>query len=261
MQMFIVLMILGTIGGFLSGLLGLGGAIIMIPLMLVVPKMLGVGVLSMKTVAGLSMIQVVFASLSGVIRHRKNKFVSAKLLLILGLAVAIGSGFGSTISKYMSNHLLLIAFGILAVVAAVMMFIPPKSESEEDVDDPDNIQFNKPLAAFLGFIIGSLAGMVGAGGGFILIPVMIYILNIPIRVTIGTSLGIVFIGAIMGAIGKMVTHQVDWLLALALILSSIPSAQVGSMVSKRTPALVLRYSLIVVIVFTSVQIWYKILVK
>ncbi len=261
MTMFMVLLVLGLFGGFLSGLLGLGGAIIMIPLMLTVPKLLGVGALSMKAVAGLSMIQVVFASLSGVVRHRKNKFVSMKLLLTLGVAVAIGSGFGSTISKYMSNQSLMIAFGVIAVIAAVMMFIPPKEEDSDNITDPDSIKFNKPLAASLGFVIGSLAGMVGAGGGFILVPVMIYILKIPIRVTIGTSLGIVFIGAIMGAIGKMATGQVDWLLALALIISSIPSAQIGSMVSKRTPALVLRYSLMLVIVFTSVEIWYKIIVR
>jgi len=259
MAMFIILFILGLIGGFLSGLLGVGGAVIMIPLMLVVPKLLGIGMLSMKSVAGLSMIQVVFASISGVIRHRKNKFVSMKLLFTLGLAVAVGSGFGATISKYMSNQSLMIAFGIIAVTAALMMFIPPKDDDNNI--DPDDIHFNKLLATIIGFIIGSIAGMVGAGGGFILIPIMIYILKIPMRVTIGTSLGIVFIGAIMGAIGKIATGQVDWLLALALIISSVPSAQLGSIVSKRTPALLLRYSLIIVIIFTSIEIWYKIIMR
>ncbi|HEB76254.1 MAG TPA: sulfite exporter TauE/SafE family protein [Nitrospirae bacterium] len=259
MGMFNVLLALGVVGGFLSGLLGLGGAIIMIPLMLTVPKLLGVGALSMKAVAGLSMIQVVFASLSGVARHRKNKFVSMKLIYTLGIAMAVGSGFGSTISKFMSNKVLMIAFGFIAVVAALMMFIPPKEEDDGAISNPDDIRFNKPLAVTLGLIIGSLAGMVGAGGGFILIPVMIYVLKIPIRVTIGTSLGIVFIGAVIGAAGKMVTGQVDWLLALALVISSIPSAQLGSVMSKKTPALVLRYSLMFVIILTSVEIWYKII--
>lgn len=259
MEMFNVLLVLGVLGGFLSGLLGLGGAIIMIPLMLLVPKILGVGVLSMKAVAGLSMIQVVFASLSGVVRHRKNKFVSIQLLMTLGIAVAVSSCFGSVISKYMSNQSLMIAFGVIAVVAALMMFIPPREE-EKKISNPDDIEFNKPLAAGLGLLIGTLAGMVGAGGGFLLIPVMLYVLKIPIRVTIGTSLGIVLIGAIMGAIGKMATGQVDWLLAVALVISSIPSAQLGSIVSKKTPALVLRYSLTLVIILTSVQIWYKIIV-
>jgi len=255
--MFYVMLVLGVLGGFLSGLLGLGGAIIMIPLMLLVPKILGLGALSMKAVAGLSMIQVVFASLSGVIRHRKNKFVNMKLLIYLGVSVAIGSSFGSVISKYMSNRDLLIIFGSIAVVAAVMMLIPQKGD--EDISAPDAIAFNRPLAVVIGLIIGTLAGMVGAGGGFILIPIMLYVLKIPLRVTIGTSLGIVLIGAVMGAIGKIYTGQVDWLLALALIVSSIPSAQLGSIVSRKTSAVVLRYSLLAIIVFTCVQIWHKIL--
>ncbi len=259
MGMFNVLLTLGVMGGFLSGLLGLGGAIIMIPLMLTVPKLLGVGALSMKAVAGLSMIQVVFASLSAVVRHRKNKFVSMKLIYTLGTAMAIGSGAGSTMSKYMSNDVLMIAFGFIAVVAALMMFIPTRTEDSVSISDPDDIRFNRPLAVVLGLVIGGLAGMVGAGGGFILIPVMIYVLRIPIRVTIGTSLGVVLIGAVIGALGKMVTGQVDWLLALALIISSVPSAQLGSYVSKRTPALVLKYSLTVLIILTSVEIWYKII--
>lgn len=258
MEMFNILLVLGVVGGFLSGLLGLGGAIIMIPLMLFVPKALGIGVLSMKAVAGLSMVQVVFASISGVLRHRKNKFVDMNLLLTLGITVAIGSGLGSVFSKYMSDRTLLIAFGVIAVTAALMMFIPPKDELTP-AGGPDSIGFNRPLASGLGLVIGSLAGMVGAGGGFILIPVMLYVLRVPIRVTIGTSLGIVLIGAVVGAVGKMATGQVDWLLALALILSSVPSAQLGSMVSKKTPALVLRYSLMSVIILTSVQIWYKII--
>jgi uncharacterized membrane protein YfcA len=258
MAMFYVMLVLGLFGGFLSGLLGLGGAIVMIPLMLMVPKILGIGVLSMKAVAGLSMIQVVFASLSGVVRHRKNKFVSMRLLVCLGVSVALGSSFGSVISKYMSNQALLVVFGSIAVVAAVMMLIPQK-DNESEIADPDAIGFNKILAVIIGLVIGTMAGMVGAGGGFVLIPVMLYVLKIPLRITIGTSLGIVLIGAVMGAVGKIYTGQVDWLLAVALIISSIPSAQLGSMVSRKTSAKVLRYSLLAVIVFTCIQIWHKIL--
>ena len=72
----ITLLFLGLGGGFLSGLLGLGGAIFMIPLLLYVPPLLGVGQLDMKQVAAVSMVQVLSASLSGVIVHHKNRFVS-----------------------------------------------------------------------------------------------------------------------------------------------------------------------------------------
>ena len=73
------LVALGFGGGFLSGLLGLGGAIFMIPLLLYVPPLLGVGQLDMKQVAAVSMVQVLSASLSGLIVHNKNRFVSKSL--------------------------------------------------------------------------------------------------------------------------------------------------------------------------------------
>lgn len=256
--MFITLLVLGIIGGFLSGFVGVGGAVIMIPLMLTVPPVLGFDPLTMQIVAGLSMIQVVFASFSGVMKHRQNKYVSFKLLLYIGLPTAIGSGLGATISKFMDNRNLMIVFGIIALLAGIMLLFPTKKDNSGSDPDPDSVPFNKTLAIIIGFGLGLLAGMVGAGGGFLLIPLMIYILKIPIRLTIGTSLGIVLIGAVMGAIGKMATGQVDWYLTVALILSSVPSAQLGGIVSSKTSPLVLRITLLILIALTNIQIWWKI---
>src|SRR4030067_2164916 len=95
----ITLLFLGLGGGFLSGLLGLGGAVFMIPLLLYVPQLLGVGHLDMKQVAAISMVQVLSASLSGVIVHHKNRFVSKSLLLYMGGLNAIGNLAGSVFSK------------------------------------------------------------------------------------------------------------------------------------------------------------------
>src|SRR5512144_2604081 len=90
--------LLGLGGGFLSGLLGLGGAIFMIPLLLYVPPALGVGLLTMKQVAAVSMVQVLSASLTGVLVHNKNRFVSKQLLLVMGTMNAVGNLAGSLAS-------------------------------------------------------------------------------------------------------------------------------------------------------------------
>src|SRR5512135_3777472 len=89
------LVALGLGGGFLSGLLGLGGAIFMIPLLLYVPPLLGVGQFDMKQVAAISMVQVLSASLTGAIVHNKNRFVSKSLLIYMGLCNALGNLVGS----------------------------------------------------------------------------------------------------------------------------------------------------------------------
>ena len=114
---------------------------------------------------------------------------------------------------------------LLTVIAAVAMFIP-KREQGQDIT-PEDLKYNKPLAAGMSLAVGVFDGMVGAPGAFIYIPVMIYLLNIPIRIVIGSTLGIVFFGAIAGTIGKMATGQIMWPVALALVVGTIPGAQFG----------------------------------
>ncbi len=250
------LVLLGLGGGFLSGLLGLGGAIFMIPLLLYVPPVIGVGQFDMKQVAAISMVQVLSASLTGVLVHHKNRFVSKSLLLSMGLCNALGNLAGSLLSKQTKSVYLLAIFATMAVIAAIVMFIP-KREQGKDIA-PEDLTYNKPLASFISLLIGIFGGMVGAPGAFIYIPAMIYILNIPTRIVIGSTLGIVFMGAVTGTIGKMATGQIIWPAALALVLGTVPGAQLGGNVSKKVDTKYLRLAIAVIIAITGFRMWYQI---
>jgi len=253
------LVALGLGGGFLSGLLGLGGAIFMIPLLLYVPPLLGVGQYDMKQVAAISMVQVLSASLTGVIVHNKNKFVSKSLLLYMGVCNAIGNLIGSFYSQHTQSGSLLAIFATMAVIAAVMMFVPKREQGQDIV--PENLEYNKPLAMAVSLAIGTFGGMVGAPGAFIYIPIMIYLLNIPTRIVIGSTLGIVLFGAIAGTIGKMATGQIVWPAALALVVGTVPGAQFGSGISKKINTKYLRAGIAVIIAITGIRMWIQVLTK
>ncbi len=250
------LLVLGLGGGFLSGLLGLGGAIFMIPLLLYVPPLLGVAHLDMKQVAAISMVQVLAASLSGLIVHNKNRFVSKSLLVTMGACNAVGNLAGSLLSRNAKSVFLLAVFATMAVIAAVVMFIP-KREQGKDIA-PEDLTYNKPAASVASLAIGSFGGMVGAPGAFIYVPVMIYLLDIPTRIVIGSTLGIVFMGAIMGTIGKMVTGQIIWPYAIALVVGTIPGAQFGGRLSKMVNTRYLRLGIAVIIAATGIRMWYQV---
>lgn len=253
----ITLVMLGLGGGVLSGLLGLGGAIFMIPLLLYIPPLLGVGQLDMKQIAAVSMVQVLSASLSGLIVHYKNKFVSKSLLLTMGLCNALGNLAGSLFSKQVDSAFLLAIFATMAIIAAITMFVPKR---EQGIDiKPEDLVYNKPLAAVISLAIGMFGGMVGAPGAFIYIPVMIYLLGIPTRIVIGSTLGIVLLGAIMGTIGKAVTGQILWPYAIALVIGTIPGAQLGGRLSKKTSTKDLRLAIAVIIAITGLRMWYQII--
>src|SRR5437867_6780839 len=94
---------LGFVGAIVAGLLGVGGAIVMIPLLLYVPPLLGVGALDMKSVAGVTMAQVFVAALSGMIAHRRHRAVHARLAWIGGTAMATGSLIGALVSSRLQD--------------------------------------------------------------------------------------------------------------------------------------------------------------
>ena len=104
-------------------------------------------------------------------------------------------------------------------------------------------------------MIGLLIGLVGQGGAFIIIPVMLYILKIPLRVTLGSTLAIGLFSASAGLTGKMLTGQVPYSMALAMLLGAIPVAQLGGIVSKKTSTQFLRWLLAAIISATAIKVF------
>lgn len=249
----ILLIILGFIGGFFSGLLGLGGSILMVPLLLFVPPWFGFAALGMKQVAAISIVQVFFSSISAVLVHRKNNAVSKPLVLYMGTASAVVSLVGAWLSAYVSAKLLLLLFAGISTAAAILMFVP-KRETESDLP-ADQVPFNRPLALVIALVVGTIGGLIGAPGAFIYVPLLMYVLGIPTRITVGSTLAIVLLGSFTGVIGKLATGQVPLLLALALVVGAIPGARFGGELSKKVNVTMLRWLVTAIVVVSTAKIW------
>lgn len=268
--MTLTLFVLSIIGGFLSGLLGVGGAVILIPLLLTVPPLTGAGTLDMKQVAGISIVQVLAASLAGFFAHSKGGTVNRDSLMAIGVPMGVCSLIGATLSKSMPSQAMLIIFGVLVIVALLLLIFKSDQNTAEgeghenpSADDSavtteSEFKLNIPLAVAVGSSVGVLAGIVGAGGGFILIPLMIVVLGMPVRMAVGSSLGIVFIGALSGSVGKLMTAQVEWAFVWPVLLGCIPASQVGAKVSQSAEPKTLKYLLIALITLTMIKIWLQI---
>ncbi len=139
-------------------------------------------------------------------------------MLIWGISILIGSFIGGYGSKLLSGGEINLTYGILALIAAIMMFVPKKG-----IDDIplEKVTFNKWLAAFFALVVGIGAGIVGAAGAFLLVPIMLVFLKVPTRMTIASSLAITFISSIGATIGKITTGQVDYLPAVIMIIASL----------------------------------------
>lgn len=252
----IVVFAIGFVGSFLSGMLGVGGSIIKYPMLLYIPPLFGLVAFTAHEVSGISAVQVLFASIAGVWAYRKGGYLNKQLIIYMGGTILIGSLLGSYGSSHLSEQTVNVVYGILAVIAAVMMFVPKKLVDDMPLNE---VTFNKPLAAILALTVGIASGIVGAAGGFLLVPIMLTVLHIPTRVTIATSLAVTFISSIGSSVGKLVTGQVDYLPAFIMIMASLLAAPLGAKIGKNMNTRVLQAILAFMIAGTAVKIWFDIL--
>jgi uncharacterized membrane protein YfcA len=248
---------LGLLTGFLSGMLGIGGGIVMAPLLLYVPPLFGFEPLPMRTVAGLTIVQGLVACVSGALSHRQFRMVSERLSLYMGISIFIAAMAGGAGAGYVSNQILLFIFAGLAFSAAFLMLIPVKGECENP--DVACLAFYRWRAVTSASAVGLLGGLIGQGGSFILIPLMTSFVQVPTRIAIGSNLAIVLLSSMAGFIGKATTGQIEWLMAVPIVLTVIPAARVGSLVSRRVPVLRLRRALAVLIAIAAIRIWVSVL--
>jgi uncharacterized membrane protein YfcA len=257
--MIATIFVLSLFGGLCSGLLGVGGAVVLIPLMVSVPPLVGAGTLTMNQVAGLTMIQVLASAITGWVAHRRGGFTHTRTIFYIGIPLGICSLLGAVLSKFMPCEALTLVFGLVVLVALVLLIQSADARAKGNNDETP-FHFHPWRFISTGAITGLASGILGAGGGFVLIPAMIRILKLPVRVAVGSSLGIIFIGALCGAVGKIVTLQVQWIYVPALLLGAIPASLLGSRLSHRLPAAHLRTLLMILIGIILFKTWAEILI-
>jgi len=253
----LTLSLLGFVGSFVSGFLGVGGAIVMIPLVYYVPPLFGVGSLDIRHVAGVTMTQVLAASVIGALTHGRSAMVHRRLALTGGTAMALGSLLGAVMSSRVSGHAILAIFALMTTMALPLMFVSPTRIDESALRS--NVPFDAAGAVIYPGAIGLASGLVGAGGAFLLVPVLIALLRIPVRLSIGTSLAMTAVSASMGFLGKALTAQVPLWPALAVVVGSLLGAPLGARTSRRAPVNVLRAMLASLIGLVAIRVWADVL--
>ncbi len=253
MEIYLLVGGLGLVTGFLSGLLGIGGGIVMAPLLLYLPPLFGLAPLSMRVVAGLTIVQGLLGCLAGSVAHSRFRFVAPRLSAYMGTAIFTAAMAGGAASRFVSNEILLFLFACLAMSACLLMLVPVQQESERP--DPDTLSFSPTRAVTAASGVGILGGLVGQGGSFILIPLMTAYVRIPTRIAIGSNLAIVLLSSFAGFLGKALTGQIEWLMTIPLVLTVVPGAWLGSSVSQRVPVKGLRRILALLIGLAAIRIW------
>jgi uncharacterized membrane protein YfcA len=237
--------LIGAAGGLLSGMLGVGGAVILLPLLTTIAG------LTFKEASGLTSVQVVASSLISWAAYQRGSLVHLRLAVTVGAASALGglvAGYGS---GRLSNRALEWVFLAVVLAAIALLLIPiPEPPPPKPREMPD---FTPVLAAGLGLLVGTVAGLLGAGGGFLIVPLLLTVMRLPTRLAIGTSPVVVLISGSAGFAGKLLAGQIDPLLAGALVAGAFPCAYLGTLVGRRLPPRALRWLLGLVLVAIAVR--------
>lgn len=250
----IALVLAGVGIGVLSGMLGIGGGTIMIPVL-----RLGYGLDAFMATAT-SLFAIIPISLAGAVTHIRARSCLPKLGILLGVAGAVTSSAGVYLGSISPAWLIMVVAAVIIIYSAFTMLskavrMGKKSSSKSGSArasasaTPSNIEpctfgftrKNVALAVIIGLIAGFASGYVGVGGGFIMVPLMTAWLGIPMKRTSGTSLIAIIILAIPGVIQQAFLGHIDYLAGIMLCVGAIPGAVLGARLVSRVPERTLRF--------------------
>ena len=257
---FFVPALVGVLIGIASGLLGIGGGTVMVPIF-----RLAFGMSATMSTAT-SLFAIIPTSISGAISHVKGKTCIPALGIAAGLGGACLSPVGVWLAQLSPDWLVMLAAALIIGYSAINMFkkafkLRPAGQPATGVDaaaaasltssgepaasaptaDDSSLSRKQLLqGAAIGLVAGLASGYVGVGGGFIMVPLMLSIIGIPMRKASGTSLIAVMILAIPGVIEQGIIGNINYLAGIAIVIGTIPGAVIGARLVTKVPERTLR---------------------
>jgi len=249
---YLLLVLISFVVSVGSGLLGIGGAVLLIPAYLAIPPLVGLQAQDVKSISGMTSVQIFVASVLGVALHQRKGMVDKTVVLSMGIPVAVASFGGALVSGILGEKTLLTAFAVMVAVGAGLLIW---GRPQGDPPEWTSRLLNVPGAVVLAGAVGLFGGMVGAPGGFLLAPVMIVVLGIPTRVTIGSSLGIVLLSSFSASVGKILVDQVALFPTLAAVAGALPGVALGARLSPHVQPKTLRWVLAALTAGVGIHLW------
>ncbi|MBU8807453.1 sulfite exporter TauE/SafE family protein [Mycolicibacterium goodii] len=206
--------------GVALGLLGGGGSILTVPLLAYVAGM------DAKQAITTSLLVVGVTSVVGSVSHARADRTRWRVGLIFGAAGMVGAFGGGTLSRFIASKVLLVGFAVMMVATAIAMM-----RGRRNVRVGEGRRLSLPKILLQALAVGFVTGLVGAGGGFIVVPALALLGGLPMPVAVGTSLVVIAMNSFAGLAGHLTSVRIDWPLALVMTAAAVVGALIGARVT------------------------------
>lgn len=234
-----VVLLLAVVVGVALGLLGGGGSILTVPLLVYVAG------LDAKEAIATSLLVVGVTSLAALVPHARAGRVRWRTGAIFGVAAMAGAYAGGRIAEFIPGTVLLVAFALMMVATAVAMIrgrarqdavgSASGSAAGDDGGSASSRELPVKLVLLEGVVVGLVTGLVGAGGGFLVVPALVLLGGLPMPVAVGTSLLVIAMKSFAGLAGYLSSVSIDWGLAAAVTAMAVLGSIGGALLSGRVP--------------------------
>jgi hypothetical protein len=226
----------GFVSGVLSGMFGIGGAVI------TTPAIRALGATTFQAI-GSTLPSILPSSISGSLRYNREHLIHSRVVLITAAYGVPASVIGSKLSRSVpgDGHWLMIATAALVGFTAYRTAFPV-TRADGSIGALEHLRDEWWMLGLIGVAAGALSGLLGIGGGILMVPAFSAWVGLPLKDTIATSLACVGILAIPGTITHAFQNDIDWTFALALAAGVIPGARIGARFTIASDDMTLRYT-------------------
>ncbi len=259
--LYIIVLLLTGIGvGLVSGMLGVGGCFIMIPVQYWILTAMGIDPsIAIRVAFGTNLLVVFPTALSSSLRHHKKEVVLWRQALLLGLTSMIFTFLGAYVASILNANILKTIFAVTILLSALRM------AASHPIRVKGEVHANPITYIFLGVVFGFVTGLIGIGGGVLMVPLMVIFLNYHMHEAVGTSTAVMIFTSLGGAIAYMFyglnatglpPYSIGYvnLLQWALLAgTSIPMAQIGAHIAHKIHPKWLKWLFIIVMIYMALK--------
>ncbi len=213
--------------GLLLGLLGGGGSVLAVPVLVYLQHM------EAKIAIATALVMVGATSLTAMVGHARSGKVCWKTGLVFAAAGMLGAYGGGRLAGYVPGNVLLLLFAAVMLATAGAMLGGGKAQGRRRADGICPARIPVPAIVLDGLLVGSITGLVGAGGGFLIVPALNLFAGLPMHMAVGTSLFVLTLNSAAAFSGYMNHVTIDWLTTGAITASAAVGSLLGGLLSRR----------------------------